>query len=59
MNEKAKGLVQQARALSAEDRIALVEDALDSLDQTDSSIDQLWAKEAQARLAAYRHGQLS
>lgn len=59
MNEKAKSLGQQARELSPQERIALVEDVLDSLDRVDSNIDRLWAKEASDRLAAYRRGDLA
>lgn len=59
MNERLKVLGEQARALSAQDRIALVEDVLDSLDRTTPEIDRLWANEAIDRLAGYRRGQLS
>jgi putative addiction module component (TIGR02574 family) len=58
MNAKAKALGEQARELSPQDRIALVEDVLDSLDQTDPNIDRLWAKEASERLASYRRGEI-
>ena len=58
MNAKAKALGEQARELSPEDRIALVEDVLDSLDQADPNIDRLWAGEARERLAAYRRGEI-
>jgi putative addiction module component (TIGR02574 family) len=56
---KAKMLSEQARALPPQDRIALVEDVLDSLDRADPEIDALWAREASDRLAAYRRGELS
>jgi putative addiction module component (TIGR02574 family) len=59
MNAKAKALGQQARELSPQDRIALVEDVLDSLDQADPNIDRLWAKEAGERFAAYRRGEIT
>jgi putative addiction module component (TIGR02574 family) len=59
MNAKAKALGEQARELSPQDRIALVEDVLDSLDQADPNIDRLWAKEAGERLAAYRRGEIA
>jgi hypothetical protein len=36
-----------------------VEDVLDSLDRADPDIDQLWAREASERLAAYRRGELA
>ena len=59
MSSKAKMLTEQARALPPQDRIALVEDVLDSLDRADPNIDQLWAQEASDRLAAYRRGELA
>lgn len=59
MNEKAKALGEQARELNPQERIALVEDVLDSLDRPDPNIDQLWAAEAKERLAAYRRGELA
>jgi putative addiction module component (TIGR02574 family) len=59
MSNDAKALIEQARALPPEDRIALVEDVLDSLDHADPDIDQLWAREATDRVAAYRRGDLA
>ena len=58
MNAKAKALAMQARELSQQDRIALVEEILDSLHQTDTNLDRLWATEAGQRLAAYRDGEI-
>jgi putative addiction module component (TIGR02574 family) len=59
MNEKTKVLGEQARALDPRERIALVEDLLDSLDRADPEIDRKWAAEARERLAAYRRGELA
>jgi len=59
MSTDTKALIEQARALPAEDRIALVEDVLDSLDHADPTIDRLWAREAADRVAAYRRGELA
>ena len=59
MSTEAKALIEQARALPPQDRIALVEDVLNSLDRADPDIDQLWAREASDRLAAYRRGDLA
>jgi putative addiction module component (TIGR02574 family) len=58
MSANTKALSQQVRALSPRDRIALVEDVLDSLDQADPNIDRLWTAEASERLAAYRRGEM-
>jgi putative addiction module component (TIGR02574 family) len=59
MTNAAKTLIEEARALSPQDRIALVEGVLDSLDHADPDIDQLWTKEASDRLTAYRRGELA
>jgi putative addiction module component (TIGR02574 family) len=59
MIDDAKVLSRKARALSPSDRIALVEEVLESLDKPDPGIERLWAKEAADRLAAYRRGELS
>lgn len=59
MNDEAKTLIERAQALPPEERIALVEDVLDSLDRADPDIDRLWAREATDRAAAYRRGELA
>ena len=53
-----QALHQQIAQLPALDRIALVEDILQGLDAPDKSLDALWANEAEARLAAYKAGQV-
>ena len=59
MSIGTRTLIEQACALPPEDRIALVEDMLDSLDQADPAIDRLWAREAADRVAAYRRGEVA
>jgi type IV secretory pathway ATPase VirB11/archaellum biosynthesis ATPase len=59
MSNKTKMLIEQARALPPQDRIALVEDVPDGLDRADPDIDRLWAREASDRLAADRRGELA
>lgn len=44
--------------LPPDERIALVDQPLDTLDEPDASEDALWAKEAESRLAAYRRGEI-
>jgi putative addiction module component (TIGR02574 family) len=59
MNDETKTLSRKARTLSPNERVALVEDVLESLDTADPETDKLWAREAADRLAAYRRGDLS
>jgi len=58
MNAKVKALSEQARKLTPEERIALIEDLQRSLHPTDPEIDRLWAEEAKDRLEAYRRGEI-
>jgi putative addiction module component (TIGR02574 family) len=58
MNAKTKALSAQARKLSPEERIELLEDLLDSLEPSDPETDRLWAAEARDRLEAYRRGEI-
>ncbi|MDH4188627.1 MAG: addiction module protein [Betaproteobacteria bacterium] len=58
MSEATKTLSMQARKLSPSERLKLVDEILASLDEPDASIDRLWAKEAEDRLAAYRRGDI-
>jgi putative addiction module component (TIGR02574 family) len=58
MTDAAKNLSMQARKLPHAERLELVDDLLTSLDESDPSIDALWAKEAADRLAAYRRGEI-
>ena len=58
MTQTAEALSAQAVQLPPEERMALVERILDSLDEPDPSLDALWAKEADDRLAAYRRGEI-
>ena len=58
MNARIKALSQEARKLSPEERIELIEDLQNSLVPTDPEIDRAWAEEARDRLAAYRRGEI-
>lgn len=57
-NAIADAISAQALQLPPNERVALVERILDSLDEPDRSLDALWNQEAQDRLAAYRSGEL-
>lgn len=56
MNTLTHELANKARQLKPEERFALVEEILRSLDCPDPAIDRLWQEEAARRLAAYRSG---
>ncbi len=58
MTASAKSLLEEALQLPSNDRAALVEGLIFSLDQPDPSLDALWLKEAEDRLAAYHSGEL-
>ena len=58
MNAKTKALSEQARQLTPEERIELIEDLQKSLDPTDPEIDRAWVEEARDRLDAYRRGEI-
>jgi len=58
MPVSAKTLSAQAMQLPPEERLALVDELLDTLDVPDPTLDALWAKEAESRLAAYRRGEV-
>jgi putative addiction module component (TIGR02574 family) len=50
--------LRQALELPANDRAALIEVLIVSLDKPDPTVDALWLKEAEDRMAAYRSGEL-
>lgn len=58
MSQTTKALSEQAVQLPPVERMALVERILDSLDAPDPTMDALWAREADDRLAAYRRGEV-
>jgi putative addiction module component (TIGR02574 family) len=54
----SKEILQQALKLKPRERLSVVEGLLKSLDEPDSTIDDIWAEEAEKRLNAYRAGNL-
>ena len=58
MSASAKSVLDQALKLPANDRAALVENLILSLDKPDPSLDAQWLSEAEDRLAAYHAGEL-
>lgn len=58
MSELAEKLIQQALGLPADERAEVAERLLSSLEPPLSSIDQLWAQEAEERIDAYERGEI-
>ena len=54
----SKEILEQALSLKPDDRFMIVEGLIESLDHPDQKIDEIWAKEAEKRLDAYRKGDL-
>jgi putative addiction module component (TIGR02574 family) len=59
MSTSTLHILERALGLSATERAALVESLLASLDQPDVRIDDLWAKEADRRLADFEAGRMN
>lgn len=58
MTESTQRIFSEALTLPPAERAALIDRLLSSLDRQDSNLDELWAKEAEDRLAAYKAGEL-
>ena len=58
MTNSANIILDQALELSASERANVAEKLLFSLDKPDSKIDDLWAKEADSRVEAYKNGKI-
>jgi putative addiction module component (TIGR02574 family) len=58
MPASTETLLRQALELPANERAALIEGLIVSLDKPDPAVDALWLKEAESRMAAYRSGEL-
>jgi putative addiction module component (TIGR02574 family) len=53
-----ESLLRQALELPPSERAALIEGLIVSLNKPDPTVDALWLKEAESRMAAYRSGEL-
>jgi putative addiction module component (TIGR02574 family) len=56
--EESKSLLKKALMLKPQDRFILIEGLIQSLDEPNKEIDQIWAEEAEKRLRAYRDSKL-
>jgi putative addiction module component (TIGR02574 family) len=53
-----KTLLDAAMKLKPEERLSMVEGLIQSLDEPDKRLDEIWAEESEKRLKAYREGKL-
>ena len=51
-------ILDVAKRLKPQERFALVEGLIKTLDEPDTKLDAIWADEAEKRLKAYREGKL-
>jgi putative addiction module component (TIGR02574 family) len=58
MSERVNQILEDALQLPPFERATVVEKLLASLDRPDARIDELWAQEAEARVAAFDAGRL-
>lgn len=58
MGDTVESVINQALGLPSLERALVAEQLLLSLDRPDSEIDELWAKEAEARIDALNRGEL-
>ncbi len=56
MTIETRQILENALALPPVERAAIVESLLSSLDQPDARIDDVWAEEAERRIAAHDAG---
>jgi putative addiction module component (TIGR02574 family) len=59
MTTTIQTLSQEARKLSPDERLQLVDVILASLDATDPDLDRQWLAEAKDRYEAYKRGEVS
>ena len=53
-----KTLMETALKLPPDERFALIDELLHSLDRPDPEVDRIWIEEAERRLAAHRSGRV-
>lgn len=58
MTADAMHILEDVMRLSPKERASLADQILSSLDQPDEHMDNLWRKEVEDRLAAYKRGEI-
>lgn len=54
--ESSKSLLKKALQLKPQERFLLIDGLIQSLDEPDKKIDEIWSVEAERRLKAHREG---
>ena len=52
-------VIKEALQLKPQEKFAVIESLLESLDRPDKTLDEIWIAEAEKRLKAYREGKIS
>jgi len=58
MNARVEGMMEQAQALTAEERVSLIDALTELVSPPDSGWQAAWARECEDRLAAYEQGKI-
>ncbi|MDO9225130.1 MAG: addiction module protein [Pseudomonadota bacterium] len=58
MNIQIEAMVEQAKALTAEERVALLDALNELINPPDAAWQEAWAKESEDRLTAYEQGRI-
>lgn len=58
MIETTKNILDQALKMPPAEKFLLIEGLLQSLDEPDKTLEEIWAVEAEKRLQAYKEGKL-
>ncbi len=56
--DTTRSILSQALKMSPTDKFIIIEGLLNSLDEPDKTVDEIWAIEAEKRLQAYKDGKL-
>ncbi len=56
--DNTKTIIETALTLKPQERVLIIESLINSIDNPDQELDEIWAEEAERRLKAYEAGRL-
>jgi putative addiction module component (TIGR02574 family) len=56
--QNTEAIIKSALNLTPQERVLVIESLINSIDNPDKEIDEIWAEEAEKRLKAYEAGKL-